>query len=71
KTGGKNVIGPRLYNLAKDIHEDNDLSKSMPEKVNELQAKWNAWDKLNVQPTWGAETKAGGGKAKKKKESDD
>jgi arylsulfatase A-like enzyme len=71
KTGGKNVIGPRLYNLAKDIHEDNDLSKSMPEKVNELQAKWNAWDKLNVKPKWGAETKAGGGKAKKKKGSDD
>ena len=71
KTGGKNVIGPRLYNLAKDIHEDNDISKSMPEKVNELQAKWNAWDKLNVKPKWGAETKAGGGKAKKKKGSDD
>jgi len=71
KTGGKNVIGPRLYNLAKDIHEDNDLSKSMPEKVNELQAKWNAWDKLNVKPKWGAETKVGGGKSKMKTGSDD
>ena len=38
----------KLYNLAKDIHEDNDLSMEMPEKVKELQALWDAWDKLNI-----------------------
>jgi arylsulfatase A-like enzyme len=40
----------KLYNLAKDIHEDNDLSKEMPEKVKELQALWDDWNKLNIAP---------------------
>ncbi len=40
----------KLYNLAKDIHEDKDLAKEMPEKVKELQALWDAWDKLNIAP---------------------
>ncbi len=40
----------KLYNLAKDIHEDKDLAKEMPEKVKELQAMWDTWNKLNIAP---------------------
>jgi arylsulfatase A-like enzyme len=36
------------YNLAHDIHEDNDLSDEMPDKIKELQAKWDAWDESNI-----------------------
>jgi len=32
-----------LYNLADDLGEENDLSRSMPEKVTELHAKLKAW----------------------------
>jgi arylsulfatase A-like enzyme len=32
-----------LYDLAKDRTEMNDLAAKMPEKVNELKAKWHAW----------------------------
>jgi arylsulfatase A-like enzyme len=38
----------KLYNLAADIHEDKDLAPTMPDKVKELQAKWDAWDKQNI-----------------------
>ncbi len=47
----------KLYNLAQDIHEDRDLAAAMPEKVKELQAKWDEWNTSNVKPLWG-----GGGK---------
>ena len=42
------ISDTKLYNLAQDIHEDHDLSKEMPEKVKELQALWDTWDKLNI-----------------------
>ena len=48
------VSSVKLYNLAKDIGEKEDLSAKMPEKVKELQAKWDEWNKLNVTPLWGA-----------------
>ncbi|MBA4188870.1 MAG: sulfatase [Planctomycetaceae bacterium] len=44
------VTETKLYNLAKDIHEDKDLAKEMPEKVKELQAMWDAWNKQNIAP---------------------
>ncbi|MEI6234282.1 MAG: sulfatase-like hydrolase/transferase [Planctomycetota bacterium] len=50
---GKRAAGTsdaKLYNLAKDIHEDKDLAADMPEKVKELQAKWDEWNKLNIAP---------------------
>ncbi len=47
------VTSARLYNLAADIHEDKDLAASMPDKVKELQMKWNEWNKSNVKPLWG------------------
>ena len=38
----------------------------MPDKLNELQAKWDAWNKENVAPLWGGGGGEGGeGKAKK------
>jgi arylsulfatase A-like enzyme len=69
-TGANNqpVSSAQLYNLASDIGESKDLAASMPEKVKELQAKWDAWNEPNVPPLWGAGSGGeGGGKAKKNK----
>ena len=55
----RQVTDTKLYNLADDIHEDKDLAGSMPDKVRELQAMWNAWNASNVPPLWGS----GSGKA--------
>jgi arylsulfatase A-like enzyme len=44
----------KLYNLAEDIHEDHDLASKYPEKVVELQSKWDDWNKGNRPPLWGA-----------------
>ena len=54
-SGGRNqpVTAAKLYNLANDIHEDKDLAAAMPEKVKELQGKWDEWNKANVKPLWG------------------
>lgn len=44
-----------LYNIAEDRVEQNDLSKTQPERVTELAAKWEAWAaRANVLPlgTW-------------------
>lgn len=46
--GAASATDAKLYNLANDIHEDKDLAKEMPEKVKELQAMWDAWNKLNI-----------------------
>jgi len=32
-----------LYNLKKDIGEENDLSKTMPEKAKELMSQLKSW----------------------------
>lgn len=56
RSGRQPTSSARLYNLAQDIHEDKDRSAEMPEKVKELQARWDDWNKGNVQPLWGAET---------------
>lgn len=45
-------LPPRLYNLAQDIGEKNDLSTTNPEKVKTLQAAWDGWNKENVPPLW-------------------
>lgn len=45
--------GAKLYNLTKDIGEANDLAAAMPDKVKELQTKWDAWNQSNVPPLWG------------------
>jgi arylsulfatase A-like enzyme len=46
----KSVSEPKLYNLAEDIHEDHDLSAAMPERVKEMQAKWDEWNQRNIPP---------------------
>lgn len=47
------AIGPFLYNLNEDIGETKDLSAQMPDKVRELQTKWDAWNKTLMKPLWG------------------
>jgi arylsulfatase A-like enzyme len=49
----KQPKGAKLYNLTKDIGEANDLAEAMPDKVKELQGKWDAWNQSNVPPLWG------------------
>lgn len=62
------AVGPRLYNLSDDIGEAKDLTAAMPDKVKELQAKWDAWNQSNVPALWEAKAKGGqGGKGMKKK----
>lgn len=51
------VTAAKLYNLASDIGETKDLAAAMPDKVLELQSRWDSWNQLNVAPLWG------GGKA--------
>ena len=43
----------KLYNLADDIGENNDLMDEEPEKAAALQAAWDEWNKSNVRPLWG------------------
>ncbi|HUQ67931.1 MAG TPA: hypothetical protein VM165_00320, partial [Planctomycetaceae bacterium] len=64
---GKNNQGAtaaKLYDLSQDIGEASDLAATMPDKVRELQARWDAWNKDNVPPLWGG---GGGGQRKNKK----
>ena len=56
----KRVSEAKLYNLATDIGEATDLADKMPEKVQELQARWDKWDATLAKPLWGG----GGGEAK-------
>jgi arylsulfatase A-like enzyme len=52
----KSGISPvLLYNLKDDIGETTDLAAKHPQKVKELQAAWDAWDKSNVAPLWGGD----------------
>jgi arylsulfatase A-like enzyme len=62
--GGKGTATEaRLYNLAHDIGETNDLMDEEPEKAEELQTAWDEWNESNVPPAWGMD----GMKAKKAK----
>jgi hypothetical protein len=61
-----NESWPKLYNLAQDIGESNDLAASNPAKVKELEAAWQSWNAELVKPLWGGD-RAGGGKRKKAK----
>ena len=47
------VTSVRLYNVTDDIGETNDLAATMPEKVKELQGKWDKWNATLVPPLWG------------------
>ena len=53
--GGRGKATPKkLYHLANDLGEEQDLAASEPEKVQELQASWDKWNQSNVPPKWGA-----------------
>jgi len=42
-----------LYNLADDIGEQKNLAVARPEKVRELGAVWQQWNKELAKPLWG------------------
>ncbi len=46
------VTQPRLYNLARDVGEKEDLAAVRPEKVAELQSLWNSWAAQLKEPLW-------------------
>ncbi|MFA7003289.1 MAG: sulfatase, partial [Verrucomicrobiia bacterium] len=39
--------------LAADIGETKDLAAEQPDKLKELQSKWDAWNATLVPPLWG------------------
>lgn len=55
-TGVRNqpVTALKLYNLANDLGETNDLAATMPDKAKALLAKWEAWNSGNIAPRWGS-----------------
>jgi arylsulfatase A-like enzyme len=53
--GTSGVSSVKLYNLASDIGETNDLAVLKAEKVREMQAKWDAWNSTLVKPLWGGD----------------
>ncbi len=42
----------RLFNLAQDISEKNDLAAKQPDKLKELQTIYDDWDKQLMEPAW-------------------
>ena len=40
--------------VSTDIGETQDLAAAMPEKVKELQSKWDVWNIANIKPRWGS-----------------
>ena len=56
-------LTPRLFNLADDIGEANDLTATHADKVKELQSAWDKWNAEQAKPLW---TPAPAGKAKAK-----
>jgi arylsulfatase A-like enzyme len=55
---GKSGASPlKLYNLKDDIGEATDLAAKEPERVKDLQAAWDSWNKGNVVPLWGGGAK--------------
>lgn len=44
--------GAKLFNLANDIGEKNDLAAKAPEKLRQLEADYKAWDSHNVPARW-------------------
>jgi arylsulfatase A-like enzyme len=47
------VTAPRLYNLASDPGEQNDLASEQPNRVRELLNDWTAWSSQLADPLWG------------------
>ena len=49
--------GTNLYNLNKDIKEQNNLSNTSPNRLNELSQKLKTWEKGITPPLWKEEKK--------------
>jgi arylsulfatase A-like enzyme len=49
----KDLDDAELYNLANDIGERENLARARPEKVTELSAAWQSWNKELAKPSWG------------------
>jgi arylsulfatase A-like enzyme len=47
----------KLYNLADDIGEKNDLAARYPDQFKELEAAWKKWDAELAKPLWGPGSK--------------
>jgi arylsulfatase A-like enzyme len=48
-----NATPVKLYNLAKDVGEADDLAAKQPDKAKELQAVWQKWNATLARPLWG------------------
>jgi arylsulfatase A-like enzyme len=59
----KDLTGAELFNLTDDIGETRDLAAARPEKVRELTAKWQRWNRELAQPAWPAPRGRGRGGA--------
>jgi arylsulfatase A-like enzyme len=55
--------GAKLFNLTKDIGEKSDLASTEADKLKRLEAEYTAWNKGNIEPTWGNANRGGGKKA--------
>ena len=56
--GRGGVTALKLYNLAQDIGEANDLAAKYPDKLKDLEAAWQKWDAQMAAPLWGPGAKA-------------
>jgi arylsulfatase B len=58
RAGDWKLIRPRggapwqLYDLAKDLGETDDRAAALPDKVRELEARWNQWSAGQIAPAW-------------------
>ena len=48
----RGVSSKKLYHLATDLGETNDLAEKHPEKVKELEALWQTWNQQLSKPLW-------------------
>lgn len=55
--GQGNATAARLYNLARDVGEKDDLAAREPDRVKELEAVWQKWNAQLVRPLWGPGSK--------------
>jgi len=55
---GRKATPARLYNLADDIGESQDLAEAQPEKLKTLLANWDEWNAELVTPLWGSGSRA-------------
>jgi arylsulfatase A-like enzyme len=58
--GNQPVSEANLYRLSDDIGESKDLAAAMPEKLKELQTKWDAWNATLAPPLWGGAKRGDG-----------